>query len=335
VKKILIVKIGAIGDVAMALPILTELHKQGADVSITWIAGKIVAPLIEATGLVDEIIIVEESKLLAGSFFTQCRALFSLWKTLLGRSFDQVLTFHADPRYKLLSLFVRSKDRRSWGTKQKRPMPLSGRYHAEETLQLLNPKEPGEFRAKFPQLKLPPSRVDLPERTLILLAPGGAKNTLADNALRRWPVEHYAELAVLLAPYPYHIVLMGSASDQWTLPYFQHLNISHVMGQLSLLECLSLLKQASLLITHDSGPLHLAKLVQCPAIGLFGPTNPHEKISPQENIRVLWGGEHLSCRPCYSGKHYAPCTSNECLKSLTPTRVLEETLHILQVPCPI
>ncbi|MBI3508909.1 MAG: glycosyltransferase family 9 protein [Chlamydiia bacterium] len=327
--KTLIVKIGAIGDVVMALPILTAIHRLHTQPHITWVSGQAAAPLIALTQLVDRHLIVDEKQLLAGSLRQKTQALFSLWRTLFRESFDQVLTLHADRRYRLIASVVRCKDKRHWGPGGKRTYPIPSRYHAEEAVRLLTKEEgPSEFQAEFPPLLLPPPQ-RLSDKPLILLAPGGAKNVLADDALRRWPISHYAELAKLLATLPVEVALIGSETDSWVLPHFAEIPIHSFLGKQSLIQTLSLLKESSLLITHDSGPLHLAKWAQCATLALFGPTHPQEKVSPKEKVTVLWGGEHLSCRPCYAGKHYASCVNNRCLADLTPTQVFEKVTQLL------
>jgi len=182
----------------------------------------------------------------------------------------------------------------------------------------------------FPSLTFPQTPYSSP-LPIVALAPGGAKNILADDALRRWPIESYASLAKKLSALPIQLVLTGGASDEWIRKYFADIPHVDLIGKLDLLQLASLFKECRLLITHDSGPLHLSKLAACPAIGLFGPTMPAEKVGANEKIKVLWGGERLACRPCYDGKTYAPCKNNLCLASISPEKVFEEAERILNL----
>ena len=156
----------------------------------------------------------------------------------------------------------------------------------------------------------------------IIVAPGGAKNALADDHLRRWPVENYARLISLLKERGAVVIVTGAETDAWVLPHFKGLAFENLIGRQGILELIETLKSADWLITHDSGPMHLAKLAGCRVIALFGPTNPHEKVSPREKIHVLWGGEDLPCRPCYNGKRYADCPYPTCLAQITPEQIL-------------
>ncbi len=327
--KVLIVKLGAIGDVVMAMPLLTHLHKKHPGVSITWVCGSQVEPLLKNTGLIDHLVAVDEKKLLQGSFFSKLRGLISVWASLFLHRFDLCLTAYVDPRYKLLSLTTRCKKRRSFFRDHKGLFPIPGRYHAYEYLRLANQDaEPLQLIPEFPNLDLPQSFFS--KKPLIILSPGGAKNLLADDALRRWPIEHYATLIRLLQELPFEVVVTGAPTDVWISDHFADLNYTNLIGKLSLLELVALLKEARLLITHDSGPLHLGKLVNCPTIALFGPTNPCEKVSKDENITVLSGGQRLPCHPCYDGKTYAKCSRNRCLHSVTPDKVFDIAMGVLK-----
>lgn len=211
IKRILIVKIGAIGDVVMALPILTTIRKKYSHVHITWLCGSQVAPLIRATTLVDELIEVSEQKLLVGSLFTKVFQLFRIWRGIALKFYDTILMLHPDPRYRLLSIFSRCSCRKHW-------QPRPGHYHAEEYANLTEAgAEPMQFPAILIQQR--PNLSSIPQ-PIVVVAPGGAKNVLADDALRRWPIEHYARLIDDLANRNISVVVTGSNTDQWVLPFF-------------------------------------------------------------------------------------------------------------------
>jgi heptosyltransferase-2 len=163
----------------------------------------------------------------------------------------------------------------------------------------------------------------------VALAPGGAKNILRDDALRRWPIGHYVRLAELLLKEGKEVLLTGGPSDDWVRESFKDLKARDLVGRTDLTDLVALYGQCQVVVTHDSGPMHLAALAGTPVVGLFGPTRPDEKVPPDGPIHVLWGGEHLTCRPCYDGKNYADCLNNECMKSIGPERVLQEVQAVL------
>ncbi len=327
---ILIVKIGAIGDVVMSMYLLTYIKKKWPKCKITWVAGKTVAPLISMTGLVDKILIVDEANLFKGSIYTKIKELFSIQFRLFSRSFDHIITCHTDWRYKLIAMLAFGKSRKSCLRTFKIQIPALNKYHGHEYVRLAFGEDlPDLSNLELPQLKLDPYPLLPSKRKKIILAPGGAKNILSDDALRRWPVEHYMELAKGLAKYSIDLILIGSFSDEWILPYFQDINLINMVGKLSLEDLLRVLASADLLITHDSGPMHLAKLSRCKILALFGPIDPNSRVIASDNIKVLCKSHDLKCSPCYDGKDYAKCYNNQCMKLITPTEVLNKALKYI------
>src|SRR5271168_247611 len=104
----LIVKLAAIGDVAMALPMVGALRAQHPGCRIAWLCGESTRPLLACVADVDELIVADERALLSGSHAARIAATLSLWRRLAGRRFDLVLTAHTDPRYRRLTQPVRA-----------------------------------------------------------------------------------------------------------------------------------------------------------------------------------------------------------------------------------
>jgi heptosyltransferase-2 len=111
------------------------------------------------------------------------------------------------------------------------------------------------------------------------------------------------------------------------------MKIIDLVGKTSLLELIALYGACQLVITHDSGPMHMATLAAVPVLALFGPTNPIEKVPSEMPVRVLWGGCNLACRPCYDGKEYANCRDNACMKDITVEAVHQAACHMLKLKC--
>ena len=329
--KVLIVKISAIGDVVMALPMVEAARRLDPGAQITWLCGETVKPLVEALGTVDEVLALDERKLLAGTIRERTKVLVETWKRLGGRRFDLVVTAHGDRRYRLLALAARGGERRSFGFHGGRPWPVPGRYHGDEYARLIHDVDgPAAERIPLPRLSFG-LRADLsamldPPRTTIVLVPGGAKNLLRDDALRRWPLPSYVEVARTLIDNDVRVVIAGAASDEWVRDAFARLPVVDVVGRTDLLQLAALFQRSNLVVTHDSGPMHLAVLADAPVLALFGPTRPAEKIVHSARHRVLWGGEGLPCRPCYDGRGYAANADNRCLRSITPTDVSRTAL---------
>jgi heptosyltransferase-2 len=178
-----------------------------------------------------------------------------------------------------------------------------------------------DLRPKFPVAPRRGARV--------LLVPGGARNVLRDDALRRWPVSAYVRVAELLLARGMEVVLIGGASDEWVAPAFAQLPVVNRIGELGLNETLALMRNADVVVSHDTGPMHLARLVRTPLVALFGPTIPAQVLWTDDTVRVLWGGADLACRPCFDGREFARCADNVCMQRVSPEQVVSEVSVLL------
>jgi heptosyltransferase-2 len=325
----------------MCLPLVRHIKEKHPDARITWLCGSQVAGLLGQFSEINELVVVDEKSLLSGSVFSRIGTILGVWAKLAFRNFDRVLYFYFSDLYKILLLPVGSKQTDRFDKNpSRRQNPVPGRHHSWEYISTFeNSDGPFRFNLTYPSFPyFNPEhrilRVKSEGRKRVVISAGGAKNLLRDDDLRRWPVEHYRELATLLQKEGYDLVLTGAPSDAWVRESFSGLNYEDHIGKAGLLDFISLLKTADILITHDSGPLHLADLAGCLVLGLFGPTIPHEKASLQVRSAWIWGGEDLHCRPCYDGKNYAQCSSNECLRSISPESVFNKVKEMLSVTEP-
>jgi heptosyltransferase-2 len=337
----LIVRIAGIGDVVMASTAVRRLHDERPAARVTWLCGSVAAPLVRDLVGVNDVIAVDEHRLLRGGALDRASVLAPLWRQLLSRGITHVLMLHADRRYRmlvaplvgarLLTLNPRNDDRRM--------NPIPGRYMGDEYARLIDGLgHEGPVIGHHPLAELRTASV-VPSpaagRPRIALVPGGAKNVLRESALRRWPVGHYVALAKALVDDDCEILLVGDAGDTWVRAEFAGLAVTDVIGQHALPATASLLVSCDLVVSHDTGPMHLARLVRAPLLALFGPTMPAQFVVEDATTTVLWGGGHLACRPCYDGRELANCSDNVCMSSIGSDVVLSAARAILAKRPPI
>ena len=147
---------------------------------------------------------------------------------------------------------------------------------------------------------------------------------MREDALRRWPAQRYRELAEQLLAAGYRVTLVGDASDAWVRSHFAGLDVRDEIGRHAIPATLGLLHAADLVIVHDTGILHMARLVGAPVIALFGPTPPARFLVEAPDALALWGGADLACRPCYTGREYAACTNNLCIQRIEVAEVMRQ-----------
>jgi heptosyltransferase-2 len=356
--RLLLVKLGAIGDVVMAIPAAHAMRAAGYDVD--WICGRAVAPVLALYDWI-HVIEVDERELLLGGRIRRLRAVLALWRTLRQRApnqpYDLCATLYYDSRYKLLTLPVRM----SRGKPGRRRIVLSrtdratclipGRHHTDEYARILLAHVPGEsgrcaepegridgeLATQYAPIPVPAGRLPRtvpsppPAQPRVVLIPAGSRKLLRDDALRRWPVESYVELARHLLARDCEVVLAGGPGDEWASAHFSGLPTTDMIAKLSLVESLALFDSAAVTVTHDTGPLHLAGLTSTAIVSIFGPTDPRGRLPQRANCVALWGGEGFACRPCYDGRDFAPCTHNGCMHQVTPPMVFAEINTLLTV----
>jgi heptosyltransferase-2 len=166
----------------------------------------------------------------------------------------------------------------------------------------------------------------------IILAPGGNPSMQPGKSLRQWPLSYYVELAKKLLDKGYHVYIIGNKDDQYIEKAFKELPVISKVGKQTLGQCLELIASAYLVVTCDSGPMHLAILAKTLVFAIFGPTMPEEKLplnQPEfiQRIRYFVNRSQLTCSPCYDGKYYAACNNPICVKQIYPQFIYDQILN--------
>jgi len=211
---------------------------------------------------------------------------------------------------------------------------VPGRYHTIEYIRTISGTNNYQIQEPvYPKLHLALNKkfrtTFPPDKMKIILTPGGAQNLINGGQLRRWGIESYAELAERFYAEGFEIYLIGSSSDEWVLEFFKKIPVTSLIGQTTLTDVISVYNACDLLVCHDTGLMHLAKLTNIKTIALFGPVNPKERVGKNENICTIWKGEHLYCSPCYNGKSFSDCSNNICMKNISTEEVFSFARNLL------
>ena len=279
-----ILRLSAVGDVCHALPVVRSLQAAWPETRFTWIIGRLEAGLVgDIPGI--EFIIFDKSKGLG--------AYRELRRTLHGRRFDLLLHMQMSLRASLASVHaVRAPvklgfDRRrahdwQWLFTNRR-IPYKPRQHVMDSF-FGFAETCGVTRRVL--------RWDIP---IPAQAYAFAREQVSDNAptlvispcantrfrnFRNWRAERYAAVADYATDkLGMHVFLSGGPSaveHEYGLTIMQaaHTRPVNIIGQTNLKQLLALLGRASVLISPDSGPVHIATAVGTPVIGLYAATNP-------------------------------------------------------------
>jgi heptosyltransferase-2 len=324
-KRALIVKFGQIGDVIMALPAVHALRQQGFE--IHWVCGRAAEPLLACFPWI-KLVPVDDRAILRGGLIERAKHIFSLWRRVAFKGYDLCATLYYDRRFHLLTLPIRARQKLSLYQHSRKNSLIAGRHHTDEYARVLLEEEDGcreQSRAPVRPDHLPSSPLtDKTALRRIAIVPGGTSNVLGEQILRRWPVESYVALASRLIGRDWEVVLLGGPEDVWVKPYFADFVVTDCIGTLSLPEVISACNACDAVITHDTGPLHLAGLSDTCLIGIFGPTDPATRVPRRPYALGIWGGQGFACRPCYDGRDFASCHFNGCMHQISPDFVLRE-----------
>lgn len=329
---ILIVKLSAIGDVIHVLPSLSVLREHYPDAHITWVVEEAAADVIKNHPYLDEVLISRRKKwsqdFRGGQFRSVLQEMSSFIKKLRQRRYDLVIDFHGLFKSSVIVFLSRGKRKLGYDSMQE----LSGLFLNEKIPEDLNKHAvdryldfPRYLGAKTEGAKSVLPRNDAAEaRVSMLLGKYNledkkfiAVNPVALWETKLWNDEKFARLADFIKDQlSLKVVFTGSEEEPLTkitgLMTTEGINLG---GQTSLSELASLYKRALMVISTDSGPMHLAAAVGTPVIALFGPTDPN-RTGPYGAGHTVIRNE-MECSPCFLKQ----CPAAKCMENITPEQV--------------
>lgn len=317
---ILVVKLSAIGDVTHTLPALTTIRRHQPAARITWLVEDVAHDIIRGHPALDRILVWRrrEWTRLVGSFhwIAAARLLAGFLRELRDTRYDLIVDFQALLKSSIWIALARSQRKAGYGPglrhdeksylflNQRVPVADPNAHAVERNLRLLE-------GLGFPRLPLqydfPVMPADETEATQRLSEVGlGAEATfVALNAMTRWPTknwtaEGFAAVADGLAAVGVPCVFTGAAADRDGLDAIARAMRTpprRLDGRTSLKTLAAVFRRARVVLSTDTGPMHIAVAVGTPVVALFGPTSP--------GYTGPYGGEHvvlragLECSPCY------------------------------------
>ena len=149
---------------------------------------------------------------------------------------------------------------------------------------------------------------------------------------KRWPLENFAELVRRLATDAMELrfAILGGQEDiplGKTIARAAPDRCLDLTGQTTLLEMVEWIRLSELMVTNDTGPMHVAAALGKPVIALFGPTEPR-RTGPYGQVNRALQLRSLPCVPCFKDT-CAFSRPFECLRGLSPAVVLEDVVRHL------
>lgn len=292
---ICLLRLSALGDVTHVLPLIHTLRRAWPDAPIAWVIGRGEQKLLD--GLPGVEFIVYDKK-------TGVAGMRALRRGLAGRRFDVLLQLQVSARANLLSAFIPA--RRRIGYDRSRSKELHGLFINERI-----PDRPGIHVLDAIGSFCEPLGLQRAEVTWHLPVPDDAHDwaraqwpddgmrTLAispcsSHALRNWRPERYAAVADHARDQGWRVVLLGGRStlERETTdailaamrPAAGEQDVLDLVGKDTLKQLPALLARADLLMTPDSGPMHIANAMGTKVLGLHAASNPR-RSGPYSDIR--------------------------------------------------
>ena len=318
----------------MCQPMLARLLQKRPGLEIDFLAPAWVLPLAERMPEVTETI---ESPFGHGEL--DLRGRWRLGRSLAKRGYAQAIVlpntlksalvpFFADipvragyvgeSRYGLLNL-LHKLDRED-------PPPMVERY-------LALAGKPGEALPEIPKTRLNVSGANLARAlTQLSLAPPSDAQPVAVlcpgaeyGPAKRWPAEYYAELAHKLGESGFSVWLMGSQADKAVALAILEARPGcaiDLCGRTDLASAIDLVAVAHVVISNDSGLMHIAAALERPLVALFGSSSPKHTPPRSDKARIEYLA--IECSPCYA--RVCPLGHFRCMRELAPERIFGEAL---------
>jgi len=328
-RRILFIKPSSLGDIVHALPTLAALRHRFPQAHIAWLVKRQWAELVERVEGLDRVWAVGPGVAEWLSEVPRLRAeKFDLAVDLQGLFRSACMARLAGCPVRVG--FANGREGSSLFYTRQVAVPTPDMHAVDRYLLVADAL--GAAKQATPQFRFrisPADREQVAEvldRTGIRAgAPWIAMNVSARWPTKRWPVESFAAVADRLCEESMGpVVLIGGPDDRVDAQAVTALTKKSSMKDATGLTPLgllpALLQSASLLLTNDSGPMHVAAAVGTPVIALFGPTSAARTGPYGKNHRVL--ARQLPCSPCFSRRCRNPI-ERECLTGIAPAEVVE------------
>jgi len=156
-----------------------------------------------------------------------------------------------------------------------------------------------------------------PQKPAVAFMPGAEY-----GPAKRWPAEHFAELAARLAAQGRQVWVFGSAKERALGEAIAagRPDVHNLCGQTSLADVIDLLALAEAAVSNDSGLMHIAAAVGTPLVAIFGSSSPRMTPPLAQDARIIW--RELSCSPCFQRE--CPLGHLDYLRGVSAAQVLEK-----------
>lgn len=346
-ESILVVRLGAMGDVVHVIPAVKNLRMAFPLAHITWLIEDKLRDLVEGIPDINELIIFPRRQWQTSLKYPQkygkmISEMYLFFKRLRSKRYDIVLDFHGNFKSGLLTYLSGARTRIGFSRgyckefnfifSNLRVTPRQKKMHrVDKYLNLLCSLG---IKAQYqrPTFSIPDIdrlRIDtfihqnnLQEKPIAIIHPG----TSLFGKFKRWQPQNYAVLADRLIHELNYSVIFTWGSSEYEIAE----EIVSLMHHRAVIACktasakqlIALLHYASIFIGSDTGPTHIASCIGIPTVAIFGPKDPAIYAPYGKNSVIV--RKEMSCSPCEK----RTCDHVTCINSITPEDVFHEISHV-------
>jgi lipopolysaccharide heptosyltransferase I len=340
-KKVLIIKPSSLGDIIHALPVASGLKASLPDVEIDWVVGVGFEEILEGNPAINRIIKFDRAVLKKAG---KLNLMKSFMADLRQDSYDVVIDLQGLLRSGFMAFLSRTERRLGFENARE-----GASFFYNEKIAVPNPgmHAVGRYLLALDHLGIklrhdPDFHITVTEdhrfRADALLRELGVEDgegfiAVAPSArwkTKRWPAANFVELSHrLYAEHKIKSIYVGSEGDASILSHVKgrkSVAISEAFGKTSLKVLASLLTRSKMLVTNDSGPMHLAAAVGTPVTAIFGPTSP-DRTGPYGKASGTVIKSREVCAPCFK----RDCETMNCMNGVTVEQVYKTVVDAISL----
>jgi heptosyltransferase II len=302
-----------LGDSVMTSPAIENLIKHFGDVEITLLGSLVSVDVLKNHPKVIDTYVLDEK-------------LINVYKKIrrLGE-FDIFFSFRSSFKSKVIKFITFSKSKYQFNKKKYTCFD----HQVEKYNSFINDSLNINSEASRLKLNTNPQKKIIKLKKLLGINPGASYG----NA-KRWYPNKFADVARVLSV-DYDIIILGGPSEKKIandiakyLEDFGIQNYQNLAGKLSISGLVFEISNLDLMITGDSGPMHIAAAFQVPSVAIFGPTKDKE-TSQWMNENSVIVKKNYDCQPCM--KRLCPLKHNNCMRLIEASEVVEAAKNLNKV----
>jgi lipopolysaccharide heptosyltransferase II len=360
--RVLLLRLERIGDLLMSLGAIRIVRKLAPHAVIDLVIGSWNQPIAQLVTEVDRVETFDAFWLARGGGFSAARMIgrAGRWR---GQHYDLAINFEGDIRSHILMAASLARRRVGFDMAGGGPLLTDRVQHDPRRHTALNALALVERAFGLPGGSLP-GPADPAGRDLWRIAvPAAAHDALAarlgqerlppegpwiavhipgGRSIKQWPPERFAEAArVIASEMDATVFLTGASADRTVVESVIQMlrpsvRVFNLAGDLDLLGVAALFRRCALLITGDTGPMHLAAAIDTPVVGVFGPSDPvrYAPLTPHARVVRI----DLPCSPCNRiRKPPARCVDHtpDCLEGIDSAAVIAAARDLLGRGLPV